>query len=147
MNVIARLEFELAYFETASGQIRFFYRGISINLWEGKLWIQTCYIPLKNWLCISSRSFEGVGNTSRLQSSTLAITRRRLPLQMRLSGNVYSVTVTFIITSPEDFLFEISKTWQHSALSALAVKSWLPCDFWLLQKLKWPLKRRSQSKK
>ena len=34
---------------------------MATGLREGKLWIQTCYTPLKNWPCVTSRSCGGVG--------------------------------------------------------------------------------------
>ena len=36
------------------GQTRFFSLGEAASLGEGKLWIQTCQTPLKNWPCVIS---------------------------------------------------------------------------------------------
>ena len=47
------------------GQTRFFSLGEATSLGEGKLWIQTCYTPLKSWPCVISCLSGGVGKKRR----------------------------------------------------------------------------------
>ena len=48
------------------GRTRFFSLGEATSLGEGKLWIQTCKTPLKNWPCVISYPSGGVGKLDHL---------------------------------------------------------------------------------
>ena len=50
-------------------QSEFFVLGKAASLGEGKLWIQTRFTPLKNWLCVVSWQFSWVKNYIYVQAN------------------------------------------------------------------------------
>ena len=49
----------------------FFSLGKSASIGEGKLWIQTCSTPLKNWPCVISYPSGGVGKYGHEERDTI----------------------------------------------------------------------------
>ena len=53
------------------GQTGFFSLGEATSLREGKVWIQTCKTPLKNWPCVISCPSGGVGKYDKTSPKKL----------------------------------------------------------------------------